>query len=170
VIRPEIDATALKRLTSELKEIDPGIASQLKKDLKADLTPFASAIQSEMPIDSPLRGMVHDSRTGWSPVKVSVGVTPGATYGKSFARIIVTQKFGEAGYKIAEFAGSASFGYTASGQAMIEKLDKKYPLIGSNRKGGRFAFAAYYRKQPMMLGIIETILNRYIDIVNKRFD
>ena len=170
MIRPEIDATALKRLTMELKEIDPGLARQMTKDLKSGLLPFASAIQREMPTESPLSGMVHSGRTGWSPAIVKVSATPGSGWGRSIARIVIEGKPNPAMLKIAEFAGSSNrtknFG---SGRSLITNLDRKgFNLVKG--RGGRFGFAAYYKKQPEMLRIIETIIDDFVKMTNKRFD
>jgi len=37
-------------------------------------------------------------------------------------------------------------------------------------RGGRFGFAAYYRKQPEMLQIIQKVIDRCVKLTNKRFD
>lgn len=170
MIRPEVDANAIKRLVAELKEIDPGLARQLGKDLKSDLLPFASAIQSEMPSESPLSGMVHNGRTGWSPAIVKISATPGAGWGRSIARIVIEGKPNPAMLKIAEFAGSANYTKsTGPGRSLIRNLDKAgYPLVKG--RGGRFGFAAYYRKQPEMLAIIEKVIDNFVKLTNKRFD
>lgn len=168
MIRPEFDATLIKRLTVELKEIEPGLARQLGKNIKSDLLPFASSIQREMPSESPLSGMVHGGRTGWSPAIVKVSATPGAGYGRSIARIVIEGKPRPAALKIAEFAGSSSYTKsTGPGRSLSKNLDDAgFKLVKG--RGGRFGFAAYYRKQPEMLAIIGRIIDRYIDIVNKR--
>jgi hypothetical protein len=169
VIRPEVDATALKRLVMELREIDPGLARQLGKDLKSDLLPFASAIQSDMPSESPLSGMAHSGRTGWSPAIVKVSATPGAGWGRSIARIVIEGRPRPAALKIAEFAGSSNYTQsTGPGRSFIENLDRRNPLVKG--RGGRFGFAAYYRKQPQMLAIIEKVIDKFVKLTNKRFD
>jgi hypothetical protein len=167
VIRAEIDAIVIKRLTVELKAIDPKLARQLGKDLKSDLLPFASAIQREMPSESPLSGMAHSGRTGWSPALVKVSATPGAGWGRSIARIVFQGKPLDAGIKIAEFAGSSNYTKsTGPGRSFNRNLDRRFPLVKG--RGGRFGFAAYYRKQAEMLAIIENVIDRYVDMVNKR--
>jgi len=169
VIRPEIDANAIKRLVTELRAIDPALARQLGKDLKSDLGKFASDIQNEMRPESPLRGMVHNGRTGWSPAIVKISATPGAGWGKSIARVVIEGKPNPAGLKIAEFAGSSKYTKsTGPGRSFVEALDRKYPLVKG--RGGRFGFAAYYKKQPEMLRIIENVIDRFVKLTNKRFD
>jgi hypothetical protein len=169
VIRPEVDANAIKRLVAELKEIDPGLARQLGKDLKSALSPFASAIQQEMPSESPLSGMAHSGRTGWSPAIVKVSATPGAGWGRSIARIVIEGKPNPAGLKIAEFAGSSNYTKsTGPGRAFNRNLQAVAPLVKG--RGGRFGFAAYYRKQPQMLAIIEKVIDGFVKLTNKRFD
>jgi hypothetical protein len=169
VIRPEVDANAIKRLVAELKAIDPGLARQLGKDLKSDLLPFASNIQREMPSESPLSGMVHNGRTGWSPAIVKVSATPGAGWGRSIARIVIEGKPKPAMLKIAEFAGSSNYTKsTGPGMSLVKALDRRYPLVKG--RGGRFGFRAYYKKQPEMLAIIEKVIDRFVKMTNKRFD
>jgi len=170
VIRAEIDALAVKRLVAELKDIDPALARQLGKDLKSALMPFAQSIQREMPSESPLSGMVHNGRTGWSPAVVKVASTPGAGYGRSIARIVIEGKPRPAALKIAEFAGSSSYTKsTGPGRSLSKNLDDEgFPLVKG--RGGRFGFAAYYKKQPQMLQIIQTVIDRFVNMTNKRFD
>ncbi len=185
MIRPEVDANAIKALVTALKEIDPGLARQLGKDLKSDLSPFASAIQSAMPTESPLSGMVHAGRTGWSPAIVKVSATPGAGWGKSIARIVIDGKPPlSAALKIAEFIGSRgkfndgkasradsrgrSYTINGQGRAMAKKLEERDPLVKG--RGGRYGFAAYYKKQPEMLKIIGNVIDRFVELTNKRFD
>jgi len=168
VIRPEIDATLIKRLVAELKAIDPALARQLGKDLKSGLLPFASSIQSAMPSESPLSGMAHTGRTGWSPAIVKVSATPGAGWGRSIARIVIEGKPRPAALKIAEFAGSSSYTKsTGPGQSFVDALERKNPLVKG--RGGRFGFAAYYKKQPEMLQIIQKIIDGFVKMTNKRF-
>jgi hypothetical protein len=170
VIRPEIDANAIKRLVAELKDIDPKLARQLGKDLKSELLPFASAIQREMPSESPLSGMVHNGVKGWSPAVVKVSATPGAGWGRSMARIVIEGKPRPAMIKIAEFAGSSSYTKsTGPGQSLSRNLDRAgFPLVKG--RGGRFGFANYYKKQPEMLQIIQKVIDRFVKLTNKRFD
>jgi hypothetical protein len=169
VIRPEVDANAIKRLVAELKEIDPGLARQLGKDLKSDLSKFASDIQNEMPPESPLSGMAHSGRTGWSPAIVKISATPGAGWGRSIARVVIEGRPRPAALKIAEFAGSSRYTKsTGPGRAFVENLEQKYPLVKG--RGGRFGFRAYYQKQPEMLAIIEKVIDRFVKLTNKRFD
>ena len=169
MIRAEIDALVVKRLVAELKDIDPALARQLGKDLKSALMPFAQSIQREMPSESPLSGMVHNGRTGWSPAIVKVASTPGAGYGRSIARIVIEPK-PKPGLRIAEFAGSSNYTRsTGPGRSFIKNLDDAgFPLVKG--RGGRFGFAAYYKKQPQMLQIIQTVIDRFVNMTNKRFD
>ena len=170
MIRAELDATLIKRLTAELKEIDPGLARQLGKDLKSALVPFASSIQREMPVEAPLSGMIHGGRTGWSPAIVKVSATPGAGWGRSIARIVIEGKPNPAMLKIAEFAGSSNrTKSTGPGRSLSKNLDDAdFPLVKG--RGGRFGFAAHYRKQPEMLRIIENVIDGFVKMTNKRFD
>ena len=169
MIRAEIDAVMIKRLVAELKDIDPALARQLGKDIKSELTPFAQSIQREMPTESPLSGMIHSDRTGWDPAIVKISATPGAGWGRSFARVVIEGKPRPAGLKIAEFAGSSN--YTKSwgpGRFMNEALQRRFPLVKG--RGGRFGFAAYYKKQPEMFLIIQGVIDRFVNMTNKRFD
>lgn len=169
MIRPEVDANAIKALVLELKAIDPGLARQLGKDLKSDLMPFASAIQREMPTESPLSGMANNGSKGWAPALVKVSATPGAGWGRSMARIVFDTKVKRAGLKIAEFAGSSRYTKsTGPGRSFVENLERRNPLVKG--RGGRFAFRAYYKKQPEMLSIIENVIDRFVKLTNKRFD
>ena len=169
MIRAEVDSEMIKRLVKELKEIDPALGRQLGKDLKSELRPFAQSIQNEMPTESPLSGLVHNGRTGWDPARVTISATPGAGWGRAFARVVIEGHPRPAALKIAEFAGSSNYTKsTGPGRSLSRNLDRAgYPLVKG--RGGRFGFAAYYRKQPEMLQIIQKVIDRFVKMTNKRF-
>lgn len=169
MIRPEIDAELIKRIIKELRDIDPKLARQLGKDLKSALLPFASAIQSEMPSESPLSGLVHNGRTGWDPARVTIAATPGAGWGRSIARVVIEGHPRPAALKIAEFAGSSNYTKsTGPGMSLVKALDRRYPLVKG--RGGRFGFRAYYQKQAQMFAIIQGVIDGFVKMTNKRFD
>jgi hypothetical protein len=73
---------------------------------------------------------------------VAIRIEPGSTAG--------------AGPIIAELAGSRSQGRTASGEAMINKLNELKPMKG---RGGRYAYNQFRLLRPDIVRIATDIIN-----------
>lgn len=164
VVTPEIDQQAIRALTAELKNIDPEIEKQFKRDLKDEFTPIAAAIQGQLPGTSPLSGFNNMGRTKWTPAKIGVSVTPGSGWGRPF---ISFTSGNAAGTKIIEFAGKGKRNYvkTPQGHALVRNLDDRAP---SPNREGRFFFQVYKRNRPNVYDRTQAIIDRYVNIFNDR--
>jgi hypothetical protein len=186
-VKPVIDTSDLRRAGKLVREIDPRIRSQLIKDAKADMTPFAEEILSKIPTRPPLSGMGHTGRTGWAPPKYSLHVTPGGGRG-SLARIEVYSKspFGP-GFKIADLVGTRNRGErvrrahvrevrgklvqvkghpTKSGDVLIQRMSSRYPL-SANGKGGRFVWAGAMDARPQLIARLIVRLDEYAERIER---
>lgn len=187
---PTIDTSALRELNKQLSEIDAGLKRQVGKDIKAALKPYAGAIMSGIPTQAPLSGMArHKGRTAWG--KPTIGVYGGTGSKGSIARLeIYGSGSRRAAFKIVDLAGTKNSGdrirkehqragspgrrgatvrehTTSSGDSLIRNLQARYPLSAGG-KGGRFAWAQFLLKKPVLIAEVVKILDKYADIVNKR--
>ena len=187
---PTIDTSALRELNKELAEIDVGLKRQVGKDIKTALKPFAAGIISGIPTQAPLSGMRnHKGRTAWA--KPTIGVYGGTGTKGSIARLeIYGSGSKRAAFKIADLAGTVKNGDrireehqraggpgrrgatvrthpTSSGDSLIRNLQSRYPLSAGG-KGGRFAWAQFILKKPILIAEVVKILDKYADIVNRR--
>lgn len=165
MLKPTIDNTAIKALVAELKDIDPGLARQLSKDIKNELMPVAGRIKSQLSDRPPMSGLAnHNGRKKWTAWKIGVSVTPGSGWGRSF---VAFTNNGGAGNKIAEFAGKGKRSYvkTPQGIRFIDFLDAAAPSPG---RQGRFFFQAYRNNKTGVIEATQEVIDNYVDMVNRK--
>jgi hypothetical protein len=173
MIKAEIDANAVRRLSKELNLLEPGLARQIGKDFKSELGEFTGAIQGRMPVESPLSNMargLNDNK--WSPARVTIVGGLGAGFGKPIVAVQITGSPRAKPLAVAEFAGiSGKRTVTSQGEAFNRNLESKFPFLpGKARQAGRFGFRAYRQEGPKMFAVVVKIIERYVDIVNKGFN
>jgi hypothetical protein len=181
---PVVDTADLRRAAKQVKEIDPKIRTQLIRDLKGVMKPYADTILSKIPSQAPLSGMGrHQGRLRWEPPTYSLHVTPGGGRG-SLGRIEFFSKspYG-AMFKLADLAGTRNRGAgvrrehtratrrgsvtvrshsTTSGDVLIQKLSSRYPLSAGG-KGGRFVWKEAMQARPELVALFITELDRYAE-------
>jgi hypothetical protein len=140
-----------------LNKLDKEIVKQARRDLRSGAQPVADAIKSNIPTEAPLRGMVHNGRTGWKPsgitAKVKTNFTKKAQRNEtSLVSIVVGAKgknsTGAAAFQISDMAGRKARGKTRSGRAMISKLNS----VG---RASRYVYPAAQRELPYVINQVE---------------
>lgn len=181
-VKPVVDTADLRRAAKAVREIDPKIRTQLIRDLKAVMKPYAERILAKIPSQPPLSGMGrHQGRLRWETPTYSLHVTPGGGKG-SLGRIefFAKQPYG-AMFKLADRAGTRNRGQrirrehtrqaggrrvtvgahgTTSGDVLIQKLSARYPLSAGG-KGGRFVWAYAMEFRPELVDLFITQLDKY---------
>lgn len=168
MLRPEIDADAIILLRAQLRELEPGLANQLGRDMKKILSGPAKAIQQKLPQTSPLSNLVHGERI-WSPAKVSLTVRAAAGFGKPMALIAAEGNPEKAMNKIVEFAGKGKKDYVKGkrGRAFIRNLDN---VQSSPAREGRFFFQAYKSVKPEMYRGIGQVIDEYVELASRKLE
>ncbi len=185
---PVIDTADLRRAGKLVKEIDPKIRTQLIRDLKKVMKPYADTILGKIPTQAPLSGMGrHEGRLRWEAPTYSLHVTPGGGKG-SLGRIefFSKQPYG-AMFKLADLAGTRNRGdrvrrehtratrrgrvtvrshSTRSGDVLIQKLQSRYPLSAGG-KGGRFVWKEAMQARPELVALFITELDNYAARIEK---
>jgi hypothetical protein len=185
---PVVDTADLRRAAKQVKEIDPKIRTQLIRDLKAVMKPYAESILARIPSQPPLSGMGrHQGRLRWEPPTYSLHVTPGGGKG-SLGRIefFAKQPYG-AMFKLADLAGTRNRGdrvrrehtrstrngpvtvkthSTSSGDVLIQKLSGRFALSAGG-KGGRFVWKEAMDARPELVDLFITQLDRYAERIEK---
>lgn len=185
---PTIDTSALRELNKALAEIDPALKRQVGKDIKTALGPFKDAVMRDIPQEAPISGFrSHRGRTHWGTTKIAAYASPGGGKG-SIARLEVWSTPNNVAFKIIDLAGTrrkysgtrrtharvtrsgvtqVRQSATSSGEAMVRALDQRQPLSAGG-KGGRYAWAAFIRKRPVLIGEVEKILDKFAKIAESR--
>lgn len=159
----------IRESLNALKTVERDLFKQMTKEMKSEVKSQSSPVLEAIPVMSPLPGMKHAGRTSWGAVKSSVSLTPNRTFkGKDLHPLVsikITSSGSKVGYDIAEIAGSRSSGKTASGKALIEKLDRSYGWKG---KAGRFAFKKFIGLAPAISKSATQIIDKFITEYNRR--
>lgn len=153
-----------------LNSIDKDIVKEARKDLRTGAQPVANAILSNIPSEAPLRGMIHSGRTRWQPAGISAKVKTNFSKkaerrGTSLVSIVVGGKgktsTGAAAFQIADMAGRKRRGRTASGRAMINKLN-------SQAKASRYVYPAAERELPYVKQSVDGTIKKLSGAYNQR--
>jgi hypothetical protein len=161
----KIKVTGVVYTVNQLKELDKKIINQARKDLRTGAQPVARAVKANIPNESPLqgkgnsrtRGMIHNGRTAWKPSGVKVTIRTNFSKkaerkGFSLVSIVAGSrgKFaqGSAAFQIADIAGRKARGKTASGRAMINKLNSK-------GRASRYVYPAALREIPYIINEVK---------------
>lgn len=157
-VKATLDAQQVRAVLKELRNIDPQIVKDLRKELRSDLLPIAQQIVSAVPNNAPLSGFNNNGTTGWSALKGKVSFTPGKSrrMANSLVSIRVEQTGAKRGFYITELAGSRSAGKTPQGNNLITVLNSRWPMKG---RGGRYAYKQFRLLRPDVVKIAERILN-----------
>jgi len=165
--------TGIAETVKILNSIDKEIVKQARKDLRTGAQPVANAVKANIPTEAPLKGMIHRGRTGWNPSGVTAKVKTNFSKkaerrGNPLVSIVVGGKgksgSGAAAFQIADMAGRKAKGKTASGRAMIRKLN-------SQQKASRYVYPAAEREIPyiqdQLVGTIRKLTKTYNDSLKK---
>lgn len=163
----------LRAVLAELKQLDPNLQKELRKELRTGLKPVADGLKQGIPKQAPLSGF---SKAQGSPpfvfgtVSAAVKTSFRGGRGRAFSNVASIQlqdRRPNAGFSILELAGSKNpNGVTPQGRALIQNLASK----GFGVRGGlgRFAIPEFKGKQGDVESIAIKILDRFASMVNRR--
>jgi hypothetical protein len=168
VITPSFEAEGIRDAIKHLREVDPQLVKDLRKDLRTKISPFAKQVAAAVPSTPPMSGFGNLSPTGWTAVRPSVSFTPGKSRktGNHLVSIRVNPIGGRRGLYIAELAGSRSGGSVARGRRMIDVLNSRFPMRGA---GGRFAYTKFRLLRPDAVKLAFGIVEKSVGDINRRF-
>ncbi len=167
MITPSFEAEGIRQAVKHLREVDPQLVKDLRKDLRTKISPFAKQVADAVPVQPPMSGFGNLSPTGWSAVRPSVSMTPGRSRktGNHLVSIRVTPIGGRRGLFIGELAGSRSNGSVERGRRMINVLNTRFPMKG---RGGRFAYTKFRLLRPDAMKLAFGIVERTVGDINRR--
>lgn len=175
-----VKVTGLAEVAKTLRSIDKDLLNQARKDLRTGAKPVADAVKANIPSESPLqgaagsssgtRGMVHNGRTAWKPSGVKVTVKTNFSKkaerrGQSLVSIVAgaqgKNSQGSAAFQIADMAGRKRKGNTASGRAMIKKLN-------SSGRASRYVYPAAERQLPYVQDVVRGTIRKLSKDYNRK--
>ena len=152
----------IAEVVKTLKESEKDLVNQARKDLRTGAKPVADAVKANIPTEAPLRGMVHSGRTAWQPSGVKVTVKTNFSKKaerKGFQLVSIVagaqgkNSMGSASFQIADMAGRKAKGNTASGRAMIRKLN-------ASGRASRYVYPAALRQLPYVEDVVRGTIRK----------
>jgi hypothetical protein len=158
----QIKQSSVDELRRELRNIEPALVNQMRKELRDDLKPMASSLASNIPSDSPLSGFT--GRGAQSPyrwrkpaVKVDTDLRPRFP-GTSLVVIRYKDPRPNAGFSILERAGIID-----TNNRLAKGLRKSgHPL----KDRGRFVIPQFYQRSGEAIAIAQAVILRFTAMVN----
>lgn len=167
-----VSAENLKTVLRELSKVDPNLRKEMRSEFKSQLESTKNGLAGGIPPASPLSGFAGRSASQpfrWSKPRGTVMTPLAKRTRKPGFYPVVSIRFKSsgrnAGFEIMELAGSKSSGLTSQGRAMIENLNKKYPMRGGL---GRFVIPEWKNQQGEVEQIAKGILEKFAQKVNRR--
>lgn len=155
-----------------IRNIDPGLVKELRKDLASDLKPLAKAIAQKYPSQPTLSGFAQTyGRWGWDKVTGTVKITPGKTR-KGAGRnnlVSLSMNYKSAtpfvldmiGRKPGQLGNYPSKRYSApygQGEALYRAIQEQFPAWP---KGGRIFYKPFLAARANVTSAAETTINRW---------
>lgn len=172
--------TEVSRLYRVLRSVDKDLITQMRRDFRSEIRPYANELKANIPGPSPLSGMSRGVRLArtrtpaeqrspyvWKKPSASIdvgtrsrGMRRGRFKYEPVLRIRFTDKRPYSAFSILETARQAT---NWRGENMLRGLEKKgYGPVGKGRK----VIDQFYQKQPEIIGIALKILDDYAHRVN----
>jgi len=165
-VESKINVTGVKETVAELKRLDPDLHKQMRKDIKneAGLLNAMSAIRSNAPKVSPLRGMMHNGRTGYGVPKVTTSFRPSVRLDRVSERSIVTidtkAPKDAIGFQIIDMVGRGNRANSRKALGMQRGLGIKRP--------SRYVWPAVEGKTSELNRAVVSIIDKYSRLANVR--
>ncbi len=152
-------------LLKALKSVDPELRKQLVRRIKEIGKPVDTAIKANLPTIAPLSGMNNNGRLGWGVGKPATSTTLAfkATASRtSEVSPLLSVKVNSAATAMADIAGRRGNGNTASGRAMIARLN-------AIRGASRYVWPAGLASVKDTEAQIQTTIEEASKIINDRY-
>ena len=176
----------VKETIALMRQVQPEMLTQLRKDIRKIANPAVTAIKSTTPSVSPFAGrtkdgMSHNGKTAWSGVSVSVSITPGqrskgfASTTANLAAIVSTGKNKQFGFNIVDMAGKTgkirSGGrtrpYQRNGKTMTHALNGQGAGLNTlPKKPSRYVYPAIESKLPAIYAEVANSIEVASQIIN----
>jgi hypothetical protein len=189
VAQEPIKLYGVKEAVAIMRQVEPEMLKELRKEIRKIANPAVSAIKSMTPAVSPFSGrskdgMSHTGRTAWSAVNVTVSITPGQrskAFGSTtsnLAAIVSRGSNNQFGFNIADMAGKSrkirTSGVTRS--YAYKGSSRNHRLNGQGRgliehlpgKPSRYVYPAIESKLPQIYSSVADAVQQAIDTTNRK--
>lgn len=164
MVAMKLDVEGVAQTLAAIRKIEPDGLKALRRDIKNDpgISAAISSIESEVPVISPLSGMVnHNGRTQYKIPRVSVSLrSPRRAMSRnesSLITLVTSPPKSGIGFLLVDMAGRGSTGRTPQGRAMIANLRKK---------ASRYVYPGFEKREKNVADGVKRILDKYAEQAN----
>ena len=169
-LKLSVNASDVSRTFRVLRNVDPDLVKELRKELQSDLKPIAKAIAAKYPSSPTLSGFEQAyGRWGWDKVSGTVKVTPGKTR-KGAGRnnlVSLSMNYKTATPFVLDMIGRRNPGISPQGQALFRAINEQFPAWPN---GGRIFYKPFKEARNDVTSAAETTINRWTDKVNRELN
>jgi len=162
----KVDIDGLGATVNELKKFEPELFKQMKKEIANEpgVANVISQIKSNVPLVSPLRGMIHNGRTRYLIPKVRIFQRPTAALGRagkerSLISFEAVSPSNAAGFEILDIVGRGPDANSRNAKGMLSKLEGQ---------ASRYVWKGYERRKQGVSEAVLAIIERYSNKANVR--
>lgn len=178
MIKYDVRADGVREMLAQLKEIDPKLVTQFRKELRGTAKDMASIIQSRIQVTPPLSNMkptmgVAGRSLIWQGAKTRVSISMAGSRRRDVTPLLaikVDSPKGAPGYIAAESAGSqGASGNTPQGTHFIAMMTQKFgPLKGKG--GNRIAWKYFWAQRALLNRAAASVIDKFERIVTNEMD
>lgn len=168
-----VDITGVREMVAQLKEIDPKLATQFRKELRGTANDMASIIKSQIQVTPPLSNMkptlgVSGRSLIWRGAVTKVSISLAGSRKRDVTPLLsikVDSPKGAPGYIAAEAAGRrGGAGNTPQGTHFIAMMTDMFgPLKG--RGGNRIAWKYFWSHRLLLNRAANRVVEKFERIV-----
>jgi len=175
MIKYDVRADGVREMLAKLKEIDPQLVTQFRKELRGTAKDMASTIQSRIQVTPPLSGMGGYTPRSliWQGAKARVSISMARSRQRDVTPLLaikVDSPKGAPGYIAAESAGSkGSSGNTPQGTHFIAMMVQKFgPLKGKG--GNRIAWKYFWEQRVLLNRAASMVIDKFERKITNEMD
>lgn len=180
----ELNSKDIRDMNRALREIEPGLLREMRKEIRAIAKPIDNQIKQNIPAQAPMRGMaIGNGRLRWfgdkAPKSTTISNRVKAS-GKSLSTALVAIQLNSPAVSMADMAGrknqsrSMSREYTyrkRNGEIVVRKhrvTTQGRQMISNLRgKASRYGWAALEGKISSVAREIDKVIEKYYRIANR---
>jgi hypothetical protein len=155
-----------KQVLKHLKQVEPEVFKQLRRDMRNEIKPLVALIKQSIPATAPLSGLENDGRLGWNTTNPkSVSITTSTALSGRGAGHILTIVQNNASVSLVDKAGmrNAPRGRGRKPETRFgENLTRK---IGPSQ---RFSWRVLTKNRRLVIQAVENIIEKIETATNKK--
>lgn len=172
MLEARLDPASVSKTFRVLRELDPSLVAELRKELRTELQGTAKDIANEYPKSPIMSGFeMSYGRWGWDNVVGKVKITPGRSRKGAGAKnlVSISMEHKVATPYVLDMIGWRSYGHGARGRALWSVLQRSSMFPGWPR-GGRIFYRPFKLKRNEVVDKTEGIINRWTKKVNQELN